>query len=205
VPTLHVLAVVIGAALVVVTMADVVRRLVIPRARASALSRAVDAVVDGLFQSVVRRLPDYQDKDRVLAGEPAVFLLMRLGVLLLAFEIGYALLLWPWTDGFATALREAGSSLFTLGFVASPGGVPTVINVLAAATGLVVIALQIAYLPALYAAFNRRETDVTLLSAPGRACRRGVRNCCCVPGMGYARAPTTCRSSTPSGSGGRPT
>jgi hypothetical protein len=43
--------------------------------------------------------------------------------------------------------------------------VPTVINVLAAATGLVVIALQIAYLPALYAAFNRRETDVTLLSA----------------------------------------
>src|SRR5438270_8814216 len=146
-------------------MADVVRRLVIPRARASALSRAVDAVVDGLFQSVVRRLPDYQDKDRVLAGEPAVFLLMRLGVLLLAFEIGYALLLWPWTDGFATALREAGSSLFTLGFVASPGGVPTVINVLAAATGLVVIALQIAYLPALYAAFNRRETDVTLLSA----------------------------------------
>ncbi|MDT7715566.1 MAG: hypothetical protein QOH09_1558 [Pseudonocardiales bacterium] len=164
-PTLHVLAVVIGAALVVVTMADVVRRLVIPRARASALSRAVDAVVDGLFQSVVRRLPDYQDKDRVLAGEPAVFLLMRLGVLLLAFEIGYALLLWPWTDGFATALREAGSSLFTLGFVTSPGGVPTVINVLAAATGLVVIALQIAYLPALYAAFNRRETDVTLLSA----------------------------------------
>jgi hypothetical protein len=139
VPTLHVLAVVIGAALVVVTMADVVRRLVIPRARASALPRAVDAVVDGLFQSVVRRLPDYQDKDRVLAGEPAMFLLMRLGVLLLVFEIEYALLLWPWTDGFATALREAGSSLFTFEFVASPGGVPTVINVLAAATGLVVI------------------------------------------------------------------
>ncbi|HZE03072.1 MAG TPA: hypothetical protein VE155_15060 [Pseudonocardiaceae bacterium] len=36
---------------------------------------------------------------------------------------------------------------------------------LAAATGLVVIALQIAYLPALYAAFNPRETEVTLLSA----------------------------------------
>lgn len=146
-------------------MADVVRRLVIPRARASVLSRAVDAVVDAMFQLVVRRLPDYEDKDRVLAGEPAMFLLMRLGVLLVAFEIEYALLLWPWTDGFATALREAGSSLFTLGFVASPGAAPTAINLLAAATGLVVIALQIAYLPALYAAFNHRETEVTLLSS----------------------------------------
>jgi hypothetical protein len=77
----------------------------------------------------------------------------------------YALLLWPWTEGFASALREAGSSLVTLGFAASPGTVPTVINVLAAATGLVVVTLQIAYLPTLYAAFNRRETEVTLLSA----------------------------------------
>jgi hypothetical protein len=35
----------------------------------------------------------------------------------------------------------------------------------AAATGLVIVALQIAYLPALYAAFNRRETEVALLNA----------------------------------------
>jgi hypothetical protein len=35
----------------------------------------------------------------------------------------------------------------------------------AAATGLVIVTLQIAYLPTLYAAFNRRETEVTLLNA----------------------------------------
>ncbi len=156
---------VVGAALVVVTMSDVVGRLVIPRARASVLARVVGAVVDGVFQLLIRRFADYENKDRVLAAQPAVYLLVLLGVLLFAFEIEYALLLWPWTHGFASALREAGSSLFTLGFAASPGTAPTVINVLAAATGLVVIALQIAYLPALYAAFNRRETEVTLLSA----------------------------------------
>jgi hypothetical protein len=39
-----------------------------------------------------------------------------------------------------------------------------VIVFLAAATGLVILTLQIAYLPALYAAFNRRETQVALLS-----------------------------------------
>ena len=156
---------VVGAALVVVTMSDVVRRLVIPRARASVLARLVGVLVDGVFALLVRRFADYENKDRVLAAQPAVYLLVVLGVLLCALELEYALLLWPWTNDFATALREAGSSLFTLGFVASPGTVPTLINVLAAATGLVVIALQIAYLPALYAAFNRRETEVTLLSA----------------------------------------
>jgi hypothetical protein len=36
---------------------------------------------------------------------------------------------------------------------------------LAAATGLVILTLQIAYLPTLYAAFNRRETQVALLNA----------------------------------------
>jgi len=35
----------------------------------------------------------------------------------------------------------------------------------AAATGLVIVTLQIAYLPALYAAFNRREVEVALLNA----------------------------------------
>jgi hypothetical protein len=35
----------------------------------------------------------------------------------------------------------------------------------AAATGLIIVTLQIAYLPTLYAAFNRRETEVALLNA----------------------------------------
>ena len=67
--------------------------------------------------------------------------------------------------GFAAALRETGSSMFTLGFASTAGTAPTVVDVLAAATGLVVVALQIAYLPTLYSAFNRRETEVTLLTA----------------------------------------
>ena len=36
---------------------------------------------------------------------------------------------------------------------------------LAAASGLFVIAAQIGYLPTLYGAFNRRETEVTLLGS----------------------------------------
>jgi hypothetical protein len=78
------------------------------------------------------------------------------------------LLLWPFAArGLVSAFTDAGSSLFTLGFAVPAGAVPAVIVFLAAAVGLVILTLQIAYLPTLYAAFNRRETDVALLNARG--------------------------------------
>ena len=40
------------------------------------------------------------------------------------------------------------------------------------ATGLVIVTLQIAYLPTLYAAFNRRENEIALLNSRAGACRR---------------------------------
>src|SRR3989441_817172 len=66
--------------------------------------------------------------------------------------------------GLAGGLRESGSSLFTLGFASTNRGGPTAIDFLAGASGLIVVALQIAYLPTLYSAFNRRETEVTLMA-----------------------------------------
>ena len=63
------------------------------------------------------------------------------------------------------ALRISGSSLTTLGFDAPEGAAPTAIVFAAAASGLAVVALLIGYLPVLYAAFNRRETLVTMLEA----------------------------------------
>ena len=80
--------------------------------------------------------------------------------------IGFTLLLWPFVPGSATrAFTVAGSSMFTLGFSEPAGAAPAVIVFAAAATGLVIVTLQIAYLPTLYAAFNRRETEVALLNA----------------------------------------
>ena len=55
--------------------------------------------------------------------------------------------------------------MFTLGFEVPPGTTPAFVVFAGAATGLVIITLQIAYLPTLYAAFNRRETEVALLNA----------------------------------------
>jgi hypothetical protein len=55
---------------------------------------------------------------------------------------------------FPDALREAGSSLFTLGFAVRSGTEPSAAESLAAASGLIIVALQIAYLPTLYAAYH---------------------------------------------------
>ena len=64
-----------------------------------------------------------------------------------------------------SSMIHSGSDIFTLGFATPHGGGSSVVAFLAAATGLVIVALQIAYLPALYEAFNRRETLVTLLES----------------------------------------
>src|SRR3954452_6318810 len=89
-----------GAALVILTGLSVVRALVIPRARPGGVSRSVDMIVDSAFRVVTRRLDDYEDRDRVLAGQAAGVLVGMLVVWLAGFLIGYALLLWPWANDF---------------------------------------------------------------------------------------------------------
>jgi hypothetical protein len=156
----------LGGAVVVVTWASVITTLVVPRRSRDRISRWVDRAVNGLYRLATRRVREYSVRDRRLASQASMTILAQLGVWLVLFYVGFALLLQPFdARGFDHALAQAGSSLFTLGY-AGPSSAPlTVVDYLAAATGLVVVALQIGYLPTLYSAFNRRETEVTLLSS----------------------------------------
>lgn len=147
------------------TLISVMRALIIPRASLGRIGRVVDTVVDKVFAMSTHWTTEYEERDTVLAGQAAAYLLCLLIVWLAGFEIGFGLLLWPSTHSIGAAFRESGSSMFTLGFLAPSGGGSTAIDVVAAGLGLFVIAAQIGYLPTLYAAFNRRETDVTLLGS----------------------------------------
>jgi hypothetical protein len=137
-----------------------------------------------------------------------VILLTQLIAWLGIFFIGYMLLLWPFETGaIASAFTVAGSAMFTLGFAVPHGPAPAAIVFIAAATGLVIVALQIAYLPVLYGAFNRRETEVALLNARAGV-RPGGRNCWPAPTTRWGRASRPsirCPICTPSGSAGPPT
>jgi hypothetical protein len=148
---------VVGIALVLTTWASVVGTLVVPRGIGSVISRGVDQVVDGVISLICKPIRDYLTRDRVLAWQAPITLLLRLGTWLGLLYVGYALVLLPFVPGrVSRAFNESGSSMFTLGYAAPASGSMTVIDYLAAFTGLIVVGLQIGYLPTLYGAFNRR-------------------------------------------------
>ncbi|MGA8328461.1 MAG: hypothetical protein WB777_04140, partial [Mycobacterium sp.] len=148
------------------TLVSVAGTLVVPRAVNSHLSEAVDWCLDGAFSIATMRVRSYERRDRILAWQSPMSLLVRLAVWLGLIIVGFALLLLPSLNGSpGRALAEAGSSVFTLGYAAPADTGSTTLEYLAALTGLVVIGLQVGYLPTLYAAFNKRETDVTLLAS----------------------------------------
>jgi hypothetical protein len=161
----RVVAAVAGGLLVLVAVSSVTVTLIVSRPVNSRLTRWVDQMVDGAYHHVVGRYADPHRRDQLRATQAAAVLLGQLAAWLIVAYVGFALMLWPFArQGVVSAFIDAGSSLFTLGFAVPTGTAPAVIVFLAAAVGLVILTLQIAYLPTLYAAFNRRETEVTLLN-----------------------------------------
>jgi hypothetical protein len=161
-------AAVVGALLVVTAWSSVIGTLVVTRPVSSMLTRGVDRLVNEAYWLLDKRVAEYKRRDRILATQAAAVLLGQLVSWLGICFVGFALLLWPMDhSGVASAFTNAGSSMFTLGFAGTEGAAPLAVVFISAATGLVIVALQVGYLPALYAAFNRRETEVALLNGRG--------------------------------------
>jgi hypothetical protein len=153
-----------GLLLVLTGWQSVIGTLIVPRPVSSWLTRMADRLVVTVYMALTRPITDWVRRDKILATQAAAVLVTQLVSWLGIFLIGFTLMLWPIHGRSLTAsLTDAGSSIFTLGFAEPAGTTPAVIVFIAAATGMVVIALQIGYLPTLYAAFNRRETEVALL------------------------------------------
>lgn len=153
-----------GAIVVLLATRSVARTLLLPGSRVGFLLRGIDQGTDRIFRVVGRLGFDHQRRHEIRAMHAPIILAVQLGSWLALYLLGFSLLLWPITHTLREAFRESGSSLLTLGFAATRGGPATTLDLAAAASGLIVVALQIAYLPTLYAAFNRRESDVALLA-----------------------------------------
>ncbi|MGW1161708.1 hypothetical protein ACWD5Q_28825 [Streptomyces sp. NPDC002513] len=146
-------------------LASILRTLVVPRGLYSALVYRLWRVLRGLLRLGALR-GGYQAIDRTQTWLGPLILMGMLATWLGGSFVGYGLLLHALsTLNWANSFREAGSSLFTLGYASGQRLHLSAVDFLAAATGPVVIALQIAYLPTLYAAYNRRELEVTLLQS----------------------------------------
>jgi hypothetical protein len=160
------LAVVLGIVVVVGVTSSVVRTLVVPRVLKSKLTETTLQATLAPFRWVAHRSNRYETRDRVLAWAGPLSIVVTLLVWLAGYLLGYAAILYGLSAlSPTTALREAGSSLLTLGFASTDRSQLTMVDFIAAATGPIVIGLLIGYLPTLYGAYNRRETEVTRLES----------------------------------------
>lgn len=155
-----------GVLIVLGTIMSEVRTLVVPRVFRPGLTNTLGRGVYRAFQLIADRVERYETKDRVLAYAGPLSVVVRLVGWLGAFLVGYSMI--NFALGALTwraSVREAGSSLFTLGFASVDKTRLNAIDFCAAVTGPVAIGLLVGYLPALYAAYARRETEVTMLEA----------------------------------------
>jgi hypothetical protein len=165
VSVIRLLGLVIGLLLVASTGVSVFTALVVPRVTSSRMMRSIARVLSRLARSILPKLPTYELRDRLMAfvGPAAMVALFMMWLIFLV--VGFGLIVW-WDSGqsIGTALSVSGSSVFTLGIATIPDAGTRALEIVAAGIGLLVIALEIAYLPALYNAFSTRETEVTLLA-----------------------------------------
>ena len=155
-----------GLFLVIIDCISLVGTLIVPRAAGGRLMAWVDRLVHLGFEGLTTAVRDYRRRDRILAAEAATLLICQLLAWLGVAYVGFGLLLWPFMHGGVTlSFDNAGPAFWFIGSTTEHGAPERAILYAAALIGLVTVTLQIAYLPTLYSAFNRRETDIALLNA----------------------------------------
>jgi len=162
---LNIVACLLGVGLAALAVLSAMRTLVVPRSSRDRVARTVGLVVRRLFDLWTLRLSSYGQTDRLMAWLSPSSLLLLVVVWLVMVLAGYTgIFLLLTGDGLRDAFILSGSSLLTLGF-ASPAAdtATTAVSFTEAAIGLILIALLIAYLPAIYSAFSRREALVGML------------------------------------------
>ncbi len=149
----------------VIVLLSAVRTVVVPRGDPIMLTRAVFLGMRRIFDIRVNRAKTYEQRDGAMALYAPLSLVALPGVWVALMIVAFAAMYWGFgVNPLGQAVRESGSSLLTLGFVA-PSNVSTEALVfLEGALGLGLIALLISYLPSIYSAFQRRELQVTLLT-----------------------------------------
>ena len=173
----HIIAAVGGALVVVLTVGDVVGSLLVTQGRPALWrpSRLIIATTWPGWRFAADRLFRAR-REQFLARYGPLTLLLMLLVWLSLLLVGWALLYLGISDAtqFAAAHDFAGSVYFSSGALltaglagsAPPTGVLHVAALLETVTSLGIVALFIAYVPGVFAAYNRREARLLTLDDP---------------------------------------
>jgi len=161
---MHFVVFIAGVTTVILTLFSALSTFVLPRAARSQLNRVVFGVLRRVFEFILHFVKGYPRRDAIMAYYAPIGLMLLVPTWYFLISLGYAAMYWALGVGDAVAsLRLSGSSLFTLGFETNQVFGITSIVFSEAMLGLIMVALLIAYLPTMYAAFARREQAVNLL------------------------------------------
>ena len=176
---------VLGALCIAWVLWDVFQSVVVPRP-VSGRYRIARNLTLGSWRLVRRwamRAPNAGRREGLLGTFAPALVLVLLMAWIVFLVLGYGLVIWalrdelrPVPDDLGTAIYAAGVSVLTIGFgdFVATGGPARFVMLLAAGTGLGVVALTITYLFSLYGAFSRRELLVVTLDARAGAPPSGV-------------------------------
>ena len=157
----------LGIVVVALSLASVLTTMVLPRRPRGfeRLALGVNRAVRLLFLGLSRLARTYEAKDALLAPTAPAALVAQLVFWAASLAVGFALVLQPTTHDYAHGLLQSAGALFTVGTVHDGGPANEPVDIAAGALWVVIVALQIAYLPAIYSAFNKREALVAMLES----------------------------------------
>jgi hypothetical protein len=154
----------LGAIVVLLTISSAISTFILPRAARSQLNRLVFGSMRRLTEFLMHFAKSYERRDAIMAYYAPISLMLLVPTWYVLISFGYTAMYWSLGIGdLLASFRLSVSSLFTLGFAIADGLAVTVLAASEAMLGLIMVALLIAYLPTMYAAFSRREQAVNML------------------------------------------
>ena len=159
---MRVVTALLGAALTLLLVADLINAMLVPRGGFSPIARMTRRMVTGSYRLATRVTSDYPRQHRILATAGPVAVLMQLIVYVASLILTMGMVVYGLSplDG-TTSLYQSGATLTTLGIVAPVTAASAIATFVAAFLGLVAIAVFIGYLLAIYAAYSARESLVS--------------------------------------------
>ncbi len=160
---------VVGVVVILFTSMNVLFTMVLPRRPfgIDRLTLVVNRLVLRMVSFISHFARTYEWKDQILSPMGPIALVGQLLLWAGGLTLGFGLLITATHHSFGDGLLQALTSLFTVGAAHRGGVAIPSFDIPCGAIWVVIVALQIAYLPTLYSAFSRRESLVALLESRG--------------------------------------
>lgn len=153
-----------GVFLVGYTVLSSIRIFVLPRPEQVLILRLVFQGFRRLFDFRAKRAESYEARDKVMALYAPIALFFIPVILMTLILLGFMAIYWALSPlSLVESFKLSGSALLTLGSFTNDAPLLMVFEFGEALLGMIMVALLIAYLPTIYNAFTRRETQVQLL------------------------------------------